>query len=80
MGGLSVFCANCGDKTLDESCFCNSCGTKLNAATTNPEVQAPQNPADEIDFKLFGDDMQMVEIELDPGESVLAEAGAMTYI
>ncbi|MCY6957780.1 TIGR00266 family protein [Clostridium brassicae] len=31
----------------------------------------------EIDYKLYGDDMQFVEIELDPKESVIAEAGAM---
>ncbi|MBH9965067.1 TIGR00266 family protein [Bacillus sp. MKU004] len=31
----------------------------------------------EIDFKLHGDDMQFVEIELDPGESAVAEAGGM---
>jgi uncharacterized protein (TIGR00266 family) len=36
--------------------------------------------AHEIDFKLYGDDMQFVEIELDPQESVIAEAGAMMYI
>jgi uncharacterized protein (TIGR00266 family) len=35
--------------------------------------------ADEIDFKIFGAEMQYVEIELDPGESVVAEAGAMMY-
>jgi len=35
--------------------------------------------ADEIDFKIFGSDMQFVEIELDPGESAIAEAGAMMY-
>jgi len=34
----------------------------------------------EIDYQLFGDDMQYVEIELDPGESVMAEAGAMMYM
>lgn len=33
--------------------------------------------AHEIDYKIFGDDMQFVEIELDPQESVLAEAGGM---
>ncbi|MBI4425513.1 MAG: TIGR00266 family protein [Elusimicrobia bacterium] len=33
--------------------------------------------AHEIDHKVFGDDMQFVEIELDPGETVIAEAGAM---
>ncbi|HEU4965641.1 MAG TPA: TIGR00266 family protein [Bacilli bacterium] len=31
----------------------------------------------EIDYKLYGDDMQFVEIELDPEESVIAEAGAL---
>ena len=31
----------------------------------------------EIDFEIFGDDMQFVEIELDPGEAIFAEAGAM---
>jgi uncharacterized protein (TIGR00266 family) len=36
--------------------------------------------ADVIDYKIFGDDMQMVEIELDPGEGVRAEAGALTYM
>lgn len=36
--------------------------------------------AHEIDYKLYGDDMQFVEIELDSGESVLAEAGAMMYM
>jgi uncharacterized protein (TIGR00266 family) len=36
--------------------------------------------AHEIDYKLYGDDMQFVEIELDPQESVVAEAGAMMYI
>ena len=33
-----------------------------------------------IDYKIYGDDMQLVEIELDPNEGVQAEAGAMTYI
>lgn len=33
--------------------------------------------AHEIEYKLYGDDMQFVEIELDPEESVVAEAGAM---
>ena len=36
--------------------------------------------ADEIDYKLIGDDMQAVIITLDPGESVQAEAGAMMYM
>ena len=34
----------------------------------------------EIDYKVFGDDMQYVEIELDPGEATVAEAGGMMYM
>jgi len=36
--------------------------------------------ADQIDYKLVGDDMQAVFITLDPGETVQAEAGAMMYM
>jgi len=36
--------------------------------------------ADEIDYKIYGDDMQMVEVELDSQEGVRAEAGAMMYM
>ena len=34
----------------------------------------------EVDYHIIGDDMQMVQVELDPGETVIAEAGAMTYM
>lgn len=36
--------------------------------------------AHDIDFEIYGDDMQFVEIELDPGETTIAEAGAMMYM
>ena len=36
--------------------------------------------ADVIDYKIYGDDMQVVEIELDPREGVRAEVGAMLYM
>jgi uncharacterized protein (TIGR00266 family) len=36
--------------------------------------------ADEIDYKIIGDDLQGVIITLDPGEAVVAEAGAMMYM
>ena len=35
---------------------------------------------DIIDYKIYGDDMQLVEVELDPGEGIRAEAGAMMYM
>jgi uncharacterized protein (TIGR00266 family) len=35
---------------------------------------------DEIDYRIYGDDMQFVEVELDPMEAVVAEAGGMMYM
>ena len=37
-------------------------------------------PADVIDYRLIGDDLQAVIVTLDPGEGVIAEAGAMMYM
>jgi uncharacterized protein (TIGR00266 family) len=36
--------------------------------------------ADVIDYRIEGEDIQFVEVELDPGESVVAEAGALMYM
>jgi len=36
--------------------------------------------SDEIDYKIIGHSMQLVEVTLDPGETVVAEAGAMNYM
>lgn len=53
---------------------------------TLPQPSAPRQPpgipgrrTDEIDYKIVGAEMQFVEVELDPGESALSEAGAMMY-
>lgn len=37
------------------------------------------NFADDIDFEIKGQELQFLEIELDPGESAVAEAGAMVW-
>jgi uncharacterized protein (TIGR00266 family) len=42
--------------------------------------RAPGRTAHEIDFKIVGEELQFVEVELDPGESAVAEAGAMMYM
>jgi uncharacterized protein (TIGR00266 family) len=34
----------------------------------------------EVDYRIYGDDMQFVEVELDPGEAAVAEAGGMMYM
>ena len=55
---------------------------------SHPGVNSPLNAqaidgtsrSHEIDFKIMGDDMQIVEIDLDPQETVIAEAGSMNYM
>jgi len=51
------------------------------AASPPPQPPAaPSSAADEVDYQVFGEEMQYVEIELDPGESVVAEAGGMMFM
>ncbi len=38
------------------------------------------NQMHEVDYKIYGDDMQFVEVELDPDEAAIAEAGGMMYM
>ncbi len=49
-----------------------------------PPPPPPQGPApvvaDQIDFEVIGEEMQFVEIVLDPGEAAIAEAGAFFYM
>ena len=45
-----------------------------------PPPIIPGRQAHDIDFKILGNEMQFVEVELDPGESAVAEAGSMMYM
>ena len=47
-------------------------------APTPPPISGRR--AHDIDFKIVGSEMQFVEVELDPGESAVAEAGSMMYM
>lgn len=50
------------------------------SAGTPPPAPAVRRRADEIDYEIFGEEMQYVEIELDPGEVAVAEPGALMYM
>ncbi len=59
----------------------SSCAELAASGQPNPAVPPPpsRHTADEIDYTIYGEDMQFVEIELDPGESAVSEAGALMY-
>lgn len=73
---------------------CPSCKTEVQIPAATEQVEeilmpppqpgrgghrAPRN-SDEIDYEIFGEEMQFVEITLDPGEMVIAEAGGMMFM
>lgn len=77
--------------TVRDMVFCQGMAAWAAASTVGEiaalfsAVQVPPPPpsmagADVIDYIIEGEDMQYVEIELDPGESVIAEAGSMLYM
>jgi uncharacterized protein (TIGR00266 family) len=53
-------------------------GSGAARAAAPPPV--PGRRSHDIDFKIVGEDVQFVEVELDPGESVVAEAGGLMYM
>jgi uncharacterized protein (TIGR00266 family) len=53
-------------------------GSATRVAAPPPIV--PGRQAHDIDFRIVGSEMQFVEVELDPGESAVAEAGSMMYM
>jgi uncharacterized protein (TIGR00266 family) len=50
------------------------------AGVPPPPPAAPGRRAHDIDFTIHGTEMQFVEVELDPGEAAVAEAGSMMYM
>ena len=55
---------------------------ELGGSASPPNMPPPPTGAgrsDDIDFRIVGHDMQFVEVELDPGESAVAEAGALMF-
>src|SRR3989338_7728406 len=45
-----------------------------------PDCQEPRMASHQLDYQILGDSAQAVEITLDPGETVIAEAGVMNYM
>ncbi len=77
-------CPKCGVPKDPSSLDCPMCGivfSKYNAIIQKKmNAEMPSGHSHEIDYNIIGNDMQIVEIELDPGETVIAEAGTMSYM
>jgi uncharacterized protein (TIGR00266 family) len=50
------------------------------ASHDTPEVDMSSKQSHEVDYEIFGDDLQFVEVELDPGETVVGEGGTMMFM
>jgi len=57
-----------------------SLGVGSPAAYSAPPKAPTAHRADVIDYEIYGDDMQFVEVTLDPEEVVIAEAGGMMFM
>jgi uncharacterized protein (TIGR00266 family) len=66
-------------KIKDVPAFAPYIGGAAGAASAAPPA-APGRRAHDIDFVIHGNEMQFVEVELDPGEAAIAEAGVMMYM
>jgi uncharacterized protein (TIGR00266 family) len=55
--------------------YCNDVSIQYIITTQGKDMQCH-----EVDYEIMGDDLQVVEVELDPGETVIAEAGAMSWM
>lgn len=52
----------------------------FDATRSGPPPAPRATSADEIDYEIFGEEMQFVEITLDPQEACIAEAGSFMYM
>ncbi len=87
MSGKKIRCTGCGNMfvapVVADAVMVMA---EVDAPTVSPPVRqfvaanTGTRKSDEIDYQIVGDDLQYVEITLDPGEMVLAEAGSMMYM
>jgi uncharacterized protein (TIGR00266 family) len=80
-GGLNAMVYGPGMASWVEARHVQAIVDRLHGAAAPPPPPSPASRrADEIDYEIFGEEMQYVEITLDPNEMVIAEAGGMMYM
>ena len=80
LSGKNVRCQSCGHTFLVRPDGDGGGGLEIIDAPVAVSGTSGGKRADVIDYEIFGSEMQFAEITLDPGEMVIAEAGAMMYM
>lgn len=75
-------CPEGGSAWSPASAFPELAGAAVRAGASPAGAPRPPGPTrmHEVDYEVFGEEMQFVEIELDPAEGAIAEAGAMMFM
>src|SRR5205823_3721090 len=80
LSGKTVRCQGCGNAFVVKVPDVASEGLEVIDEPVKVADQSTGKRADVIDYEIFGTEMQFAEVTLDPGEMVIAEAGAMMYM
>ena len=79
-GGLEAFVYGPGLAEWTKARHVGAIVQAMSGQAGPPRPPGAPRQADEIDYEIFGSEMQYVEVTLDPNEMVIAEAGAMMYM
>ena len=80
LSGKNVRCQSCGNTFFVKLPDSRSEGLEVVDEPVKVSGHSGGKRSDVIDYEIFGTEMQFAEITLDPGEMVIAEAGAMMYM
>ncbi len=73
----NMFCPNCGNQLEDAARFCDNCGENLAGGTT---ATATTTAVTKLEYRIKGEVLQTVEIDLPQGERVFSETGGMIWM
>ncbi|HYV63662.1 MAG TPA: TIGR00266 family protein [Bryobacteraceae bacterium] len=71
-----AFCVNCGSQLPDTGRFCTNCGSAISGGAPG---SAPVPVQQRLEYTIQGDNLQVIRIQLQPGQELFAEAGKMLY-
>ena len=75
---IMAFCTNCGSQLSDDAVFCGNCGTPYRSGGAEPAA-AQAVSVGPLEYRIEGDNLQIVRIQLRTGQEIFAEAGKMVY-